>query len=257
MAPHSTRLAAAAALLLLTLGPSGRGAEAAPAAGRFLDPLQAGTAGPAIEALEPEPDAPEHEMAAGEGPDAAVGGILLFFDSAEQFAIAADALERFANHGLDLPPGLEIRFHADLEACGGHMGLATHGGSFERIDLCCTNEFTLMHELAHAWAEHTLTEAQRRAFLEERGLQSWRDGVPWEERGTEHAAQIVAWGLGDRPIRLMKTPDSGFDRLASGFSLLTGHLPLFMDDEATAPGDAAPAAAQNAPAAPLPAPEPR
>ena len=257
MAPHPTRIAAAAALLLLTLGPSVRGVEGTPAAARIADPQQPGVTGPVIEEPGIGPLASGAGMAAGEGPDAVIGSTLLYFDTPEQLAIAADALERFARHGLVVPPGLEISFHGDLDSCGGHQGVATHGGAIERIDLCCTHEFTLMHELAHAWAEYTLTEAQRRAFLEERGLESWRDGVPWEERGTEHAAQIIAWGLGDRPIRLLKTPDAGFDRLAAGFSLLTGHLPLFMDDGAATTRGPDLAAVPDVPAGALPAPEPR
>jgi hypothetical protein len=217
-------IAALVALLLAHLGPGGGSpgtalaiepsAEAEPM-GAPIQPAEAPAT--AIGEL-PEPD---------RGRGAAIGGILLLADTPEQAAMALDALHRFAEFGLELPPGLEIHFHDDLESCGGHRGLATHGTDLERIDMCRTHQFTLMHEMAHMWAEHTLTDRQRQAFLDERGLRSWRDGAPWEERGTEHAAHAIAWGLGDRPIPLAEIPDTSFDRMTAAFELLTGHTPGF------------------------------
>jgi hypothetical protein len=216
--------AAIAALLLAHLGPGGGNPDTALAIETSAEPAP-------MRAPTQQAEAPATAIGELPAPDraegAAIGGVLLFANTPEQAAMALDAMHRFADFGLELPPGLEIHFHDDLEGCGGHRGLATHGTDLERIDMCRTHQFTLMHEMAHMWAEYTLTDRQRQAFLEERGLRSWRDGVPWEERGTEHAAHVIAWGLGDRPIPLAEIPDTGFDRLISAFELLTGSRPGF------------------------------
>lgn len=237
MGPSYRSIVAIAALLLAQIGPGG-----ATSAGAFTVEHTAGAAPQgapirvAAEPADPKGESPAPDPTAG----VAVGGVLLFADTPEQAAMTLDALRRFAESGLELPPGLEIHFHTTLDGCGGHRGLATHGTDFRRIDMCRTHQFTLMHEMAHMWAEHTLTERDRRTFLDERGLQSWRDGVPWDERGSEHAAHVVAWGVGDRPIQLAEIPDTDFDRLTSAFELLTGSRPRFLWD-AAGPADERPA----------------
>lgn len=66
----------------------------------------------------------------------------------------------------------------------------------------------------------------RERFLKLRNLAAWNDfGLPWKERGTEHAAEIIAWGLGEGVRPLLPLP---FDpeELIEGYTLLTGHAPL-------------------------------
>jgi hypothetical protein len=161
--------------------------------------------------------------------------VLLFFTTPEQEAVAIDSLERFAAAGLELPDGLEVHFHDDAEACGGHaLAIAVHAEGFERVDMCTGHDFTLRHELAHIWAREHLDEATRAEFLEARGLDTWAStDQPWDRRGSEHLAHIIAWGLGDTPIRLGEIPDADFESLTEGFHLLTGRLPLH--DVATSP----------------------
>jgi hypothetical protein len=50
--------------------------------------------------------------------------------------------------------------------------------------------------------------------------------VPYLERGAEHAAEILAWGLLDECSATVRLPDNTCDTLAAAFRLLTGAEPL-------------------------------
>jgi hypothetical protein len=73
-----------------------------------------------------------------------------------------------------------------------------------------------------------LTESRRAAFLRLRGLTEWRNDDPdrWHERGAEHAAEIMVWGLIDRPVRPVFIPDNTCADLLAGYVMLTGRSPL-------------------------------
>ena len=142
-------------------------------------------------------------------------------------------LGRYALAGL-APPAVEVRFYPfdpALEQCAGFPGFYTFAGGKHRIDICGIGERNrrqiLLHELAHAWTFENLSEARRNAFLAARGLDAWNDGrVTWEQRGAEHAAEIIAWGLdlwcdARDPIR-EEDPGS----LAAGLAQLTGAAPV-------------------------------
>jgi len=87
---------------------------------------------------------------------------------------------------------------------------------------------TTLHELAHAWADAQLSTAQKAAFLELRGLDVWYDArVPRHERGAEHAAEIVSWGLMDEMIPIIRIYDAEPARLFEAFSLLVHRSPLW------------------------------
>ena len=59
-----------------------------------------------------------------------------------------------------------------------------------------------------------------------RGLTAWNDqGVIWDERGFEHAAETLAWALGHRFLA-PGSPTTTPIRLIAAFELLTGGLPL-------------------------------
>jgi hypothetical protein len=46
-----------------------------------------------------------------------------------------------------------------------------------------------------------LTEQTRERFLRFRGLDTWGDDqTPWEEQGSEQAAEIIAWALTDKEL---------------------------------------------------------
>ena len=80
--------------------------------------------------------------------------------------LTAWALEQFDRSGLVLPP-LTIAFHDDREDCGGHFGLY-RAGEPAHVDICgfnhdrfvVTARKTVLHELGHAWTQHTLDEQE-------------------------------------------------------------------------------------------------
>jgi hypothetical protein len=133
-------------------------------------------------------------------------------------AAIESALDRFDSVGLTLPE-LRIYYHSDPSGCLGAIGLFNLDGSGSRVDLCTQVGYTLLHELAHAWEYHTMSDATRQAYLNHAGLTSWASpDVNWEDRGIERAAWTVAWGLLETPIT---NPAAFVDELRS-FQLLTG-----------------------------------
>jgi len=155
-----------------------------------------------------------------------------FRDQAD-VALAQWAFDRFDQAGLELP-SVSLSFHNDREACEGHVGYFRPGDP-SRIDICgfnwdrflVTPKKTVLHELAHAWADQTLDSETRRRFLDLRGLDIWQDNLaPWEERGFEHAAEIIAWGLMDEDLVLASIGEADTRQLAEAFELLTGKEPL-------------------------------
>lgn len=137
---------------------------------------------------------------------------------AEWMAAIESAIDRFDSVGLTLPE-LRIYYHSDRSGCQGAIGIFNQDGSGSRVDLCNQVSYTLLHELAHAWEYHTMSDATRQAYLDYTGLASWADPeVDWEDRGIERAAWNIAWALLETPIT---NPGAFADELSS-FELLTG-----------------------------------
>lgn len=148
-------------------------------------------------------------------------------------ALTKWAFGRFEQAGLELPP-VAIAFHDSKEPCHGNLGLH-RTGTPARIDICGFNwdrfvpaaKKTILHELGHAWAAHTLTEEARQGFLTVRELTSWGGShTPWEARGSEHAAEIIAWALIDQGAFMTEISDAQPEKLAYAYRALTGNLPL-------------------------------
>ena len=167
-------------------------------------------------------------LAPGTPPQAAGTAIVIHGGDTAQVQTVKWALERYRAAGLQGMPTLDVYLHTPREACKGYLGTFQAG----RIDLCTgdssepyARKFAL-HELAHAWAKANVDIGLRERFLRLRNLAAWNDfGLPWKERGTEHAAEIIAWGLGEGVRPLLPLP---FDpeKLIEGYTLLTGHAPL-------------------------------
>jgi hypothetical protein len=144
------------------------------------------------------------------------------------------ALERFRNAGLALPE-MAITVHDDDDApCDGNSGLYLPNDPVE-LHVCTPApvdsrpaRVTTLHELAHAWAESQLNAAERAAFLELRGLDAWYDPrLPPHERGAEHAAEVVSWGLMDEMIPIIRIYDADPADLSIAFDLLVDRAPLW------------------------------
>jgi len=138
----------------------------------------------------------------------------------------------YADAGLELPL-LDFVSYPTGEPCRGARGFYAGGRSPAKIRVCTPEagpfaESLFLHEVAHAWDAYALSDRQREAFLELRNLETWWDdgSAPWHSYGAEQAAQVLAWGLIDRPIRVATIPDAGCDELRTGYVLLTGRLPL-------------------------------
>ena len=146
------------------------------------------------------------------------------------------AVSRYAAARLELPV-LRVYFNDDRTACAGNVALYGAG----RIDMCAgllinlTTRHTMLHEMAHAWSEGTLTPEEQQRFLDLRGLESWNAGaVPWQTRGWEQTADIVAWGIGDGVI-LPTIPRNDPPSLVAAFEMLTGRAPLVTSGTGSAP----------------------
>jgi hypothetical protein len=142
------------------------------------------------------------------------------------------AMGLYRQAGLPLPP---IRFigHATTEPCFGSAGAQTYAHGHSTIHICTPDagpaeQFLFVHELAHAWDWLALTDGRRAQFMAIRGLHQWRANgkTDWHELGAEHAAEIMVWGLMDRPIRIVYLPHASCAELLAGYLTLTGRPPL-------------------------------
>jgi hypothetical protein len=157
-------------------------------------------------------------------------------------------MSRFERAGLGVPETRAIWFPPSPD-CEGRAGLAFE--SDERYDgshtvVICASEDRMrfdgsasgwnpavltngLHELAHVWMLDHLADETREAFLGRAGLTEWRSEgeVAWRERGVEHAAFTIAWGLagtGDARFPILPPPEC--EELTARFQLLTGRSPI-------------------------------
>ncbi len=142
--------------------------------------------------------------------------------SRQQVRLVRWAVSRYEDAGLEAPR-VEIHFHGDGSGCDDHVGFARGG----RVDICDTlvNTMTrhlMLHEMGHIWLDQNLTAPAREQFLRVEGLRAWNSSSdPWRLRGYEQAAEILAWGLGERILTPM-IPDNDPERTAVDYELLTG-----------------------------------
>lgn len=147
------------------------------------------------------------------------------------------AIDRFLDSGLDLP-NLEIRFAQDCQERFGAWGRIRWGSTtLWRAEVCTKGVY--LHELAHAWDRWNLTEADRRLFLELRGLDAWQGSdVPWAERGEEDLARLVARILG-RGVDNYRSKDTQTD--LDHFEQITGiSVPIVQATDPTGPQSGSP-----------------
>jgi hypothetical protein len=155
-------------------------------------------------------------------------GIVLVTPGDAREALLDWAIKRYRAAGLLLPP-VRVAFHADSTGCRGNVGYQVNG----LIDLCVRlalesgPERIVLHELAHAWCDEHLTDAARIRFMASRRLSSWNGSTAdWKQRGYEQAAEIIAWGLGEKTIHPLIEGANDPDALTAGFRMLTSVDPL-------------------------------
>jgi hypothetical protein len=174
-------------------------------------------------------------LAAGAGagsPDTDAARVTMTGVTSGQAALVEWAAGLFDAAGLQLPP-LDVVGHDTTDGCFGRRGAHVRAEGRSTIHLCAreterVDEFLYLHELAHAWDAGALTEERRQQFLSLRGLTEWRNDDPdrWHERGAEQAAEIMVWGLMDRPVWVVRLPDASCADLLAGYVTLVGREPL-------------------------------
>lgn len=148
------------------------------------------------------------------------------------------ALSRFeaANLTVPLPSRISFPPNTRCRQVPGE-GWAVDTGAGVDLLMCRVDDlerlrFVMLHELGHVWSNQNLDDASRDAFAASRGLESWRDAEgEWRDQASEHAAEVLAWGLMDRAVPMSRLPDASCDRLAAAFRLLTGVEPLITPEE--------------------------
>jgi hypothetical protein len=149
--------------------------------------------------------------------------VLVYEADAEQVQMTRWAANRFERAGLQVPE-VEIHFHRELSDCRGNLGYALAG----RVDLCTDLVDTparraILHEMGHIWLDQHLSNSERAGFLRLRHVVAWNSSKdPWNLRGYEQGAEVMAWALGER-IMTPSIPDNGAEQLRIAFRFLTGH----------------------------------
>jgi hypothetical protein len=158
----------------------------------------------------------------------ASGTDTIIHGSPEQLAMAEKALGRYQAAGLELPP-LVIEFAGrNLGPCDGAPGRTYLDAPTAAVEVCWDDLFILLHELAHVWASHNLPSAKHEPFMAMRAdAISWASSeVAWAQRGSEHAANVIAWGVLEDPFPISRTYPNDPDALRAAFVFLTGIEPL-------------------------------
>ncbi len=89
------------------------------------------------------------------------------------------AVAQFADAGLKLP-SVVVEFHADDAGCDGYDGVFRGGQDPFRLDICTANRYIILHEFAHAWDRHNMTDEMGQEFMELRGLTVWNGSGSWK-----------------------------------------------------------------------------
>lgn len=142
--------------------------------------------------------------------------------------------DTFATAGFE-QPAVNIEFFDNDEPCNGVRGQTRYVDEGPaHVTVCATHvnpevqeqwrQRTLLHEMAHAWINENVSTKGMEAFTELRGLETWssRD-FAWELRATEHAAEILMWGIQDGDYNVdFRIDGTSCGELSAGFELLTG-----------------------------------
>jgi hypothetical protein len=120
---------------------------------------------------------------------------------------------------------LNSEISRDLFLCMYESDLCPGSGECSKPTL--NVRIAVLHELGHAWMLHWVGEETEQQILEVADLESWdSQDVPWTERGAEYSADVLAWGLLDEAIPMVRFGAPPCRQLTDSFRLLTGTDPL-------------------------------
>jgi hypothetical protein len=151
-------------------------------------------------------------------------------ETVEQREMVEWALSRFEEAGLELPV-LTIHAFGDRSGCNGNFGHfgTDYAGNYEVY--LCGIDFTVLHELGHAWAAYNLTEEKKQEFLDKDYAAAdlwWAD--KWLDSGSEHCANVIAWGLMESRVNQTRTRPNDHNSMLEAFEFLTdGAEPLWLN----------------------------
>ncbi|MEN8041038.1 MAG: M23 family metallopeptidase [Actinomycetota bacterium] len=170
-----------------------------------------------IAPIEPLPELPDAEI---------IEGVRVIADTAQATDSINAAIRTFEDAGWPLT-NLEVRVDGE-DGCGGHAGVRKTENGHDVVEICTDAEFVLLHELGHVWSGLYLDEDRRNEWLELRGLDSWHEG-DHSDRGTEHAADVIAFGLLDTWHTPTSITPNDRSSLIEHFEWLFGIEPLHMN----------------------------
>ncbi|HSJ71485.1 MAG TPA: hypothetical protein VLA29_07580 [Acidimicrobiia bacterium] len=152
-------------------------------------------------------------------------------------------LGRYQSAGLAEPRMDAVTFQPSRR-CEGRSGRVLDDGNRRELFVCmyesdiCTRierpcdtpatavRVAFLHELGHAWMIDNLTEEMEEELLEISGRDVWDDhDVPWVDRGVEYAADVLAWGLLEEPLAMVRIGSPPCTELAAAYEVLTGDPP--------------------------------
>jgi len=157
--------------------------------------------------------------------------------------VLQDALTRYTTANLAEPTFDAVTFEPSRQ-CVGRSGRLIQSQGVRTLYLClfesdlclgtgqCQEPTVsvrgaVLHELAHAWTLDHVSEELELRFLDLVGLDVWQqDDLPWSEQGIDYSAEVIAWGLLDRPSRMVRIGDPDCADLSAAFRLLTNAEPL-------------------------------
>lgn len=158
-------------------------------------------------------------------------------------AVVEWALGRFEAAGLATPRIESVTFEPSRQ-CADRSGRLVHvDGSSELFlcllerDLCSGRDrcdraalnvrLAVLHELGHAWLLDHVDGSVQAELLEVTGTATWDDrDTPWQRRGSEYAAEVLAWGLLDELVPMVRIGAPPCSTLAGVFELITEREPL-------------------------------
>lgn len=152
-------------------------------------------------------------------------------------------LGRYQSAGLPEPRMDTVTFQPSRR-CEGRSGRVLDDGNRRELFVCmyesdvCTRlerpcdspatavRVAFLHELGHAWMIDNLTDEMEQHLLEISGRDVWDDhDVPWVDRGVEYAADVLAWGLLEEPLAMVRIGAPPCIELAAAYGALTGEAP--------------------------------